>query len=287
MNAPDPFAPEAPMFVFTQADIPENRIWLEGLVREPGAEAPADAPDAVLELISHLADEVLAKDVASLEELFGTSPGPVQLMPPVAPFLRLFPLAAQVGAELGSGVCACALGAMYYSGDWLNQNYDEAVRWYEVAAERGNSQGMVNLGYCYSYGRGSLPKDQDKAFKLFAKAALLDGNPEALWKLGDAYRWGNGAEQDPRMALELYGQAYEKLEPGDSARARPAHHLAEMCLTGEGMDEPNPEAAFQLACEAELLYYREVAQGLEYYRPYIEQAKMLQEDARRLLTMSL
>lgn len=287
MDFPDPFAPETQMLVFTQADVPENRAWLEGLVHDPGAEAPADTPDVVLEFISRLAEDVLAKDVASLEELFGTSPGPVQLMPPVAPFLRLFPLAAQVGAELGGDVCACALGAMYYSGDWLPQNYDEAVRWYEVSAERGNSQGMVNLGYCYAYGRGSLRKNQNKAFKLFVKAALLDGNPEALWKLGDAYRDGNGVEQDSRMALELYEQAYGKLKPGDSARARPAHHLAEMYLTGEGMDEPNPEAAFQLACEAELLYYREVAQGLEYYRPYIEQAKLLQEGARRMLARSL
>ena len=60
----------------------------------------------------------------------------------------------------------------------------------------------------YSRGR-VLPQDDAEAASWFRKAAD-QGQPEAQFQLGDAYRQGKGVARDSRHAALWYGKAAEQ-----------------------------------------------------------------------------
>jgi len=51
-----------------------------------------------------------------------------------------------------------SLGFMYSAGRGVPQDFNEAVKWYRMAAEQGNPWGQFNLAITYADGRGV---DQD------------------------------------------------------------------------------------------------------------------------------
>ncbi|MDY6300862.1 MAG: sel1 repeat family protein, partial [Bacteroidales bacterium] len=64
------------------------------------------------------------------------------------------------------------------------QDYNEAVRLYREAAQRGIPASKYHLGYCYENGLG-VDKDMDQAVKLYRESA--DAEPrsaQALKRLG-------------------------------------------------------------------------------------------------------
>jgi tetratricopeptide (TPR) repeat protein len=97
------------------------------------------------------------------------------------------------------------------------QNYTEALRWYERAAELGNAASMVNLGLLYASGRG-VPQDYAHARFWFEKAAGL-GNAGAMVNLGLLYAQGRGGPQDYTEARRWYEMARNS---GDADAARRA-----------------------------------------------------------------
>ena len=58
----------------------------------------------------------------------------------------------------------------YDNGVGVDQNYEEAVRWCELAAEQGDAEAQNNLGVCYYNGHG-VEQDYSKAFDLWQKSA--------------------------------------------------------------------------------------------------------------------
>jgi hypothetical protein len=66
-------------------------------------------------------------------------------------------------AELGDPVAQFALGARYAQGDEVKQDYAEAVRWFEKAANQGHVVAQATLGAYYWAGRG-VPEDLTKAY---------------------------------------------------------------------------------------------------------------------------
>ena len=64
------------------------------------------------------------------------------------------------------------LGTMFYLGDGLPVDEEEAVRWFRQAAVRGVSSSMYLLGECLLEGEGTR-KDREAAFGWFAAAAEL------------------------------------------------------------------------------------------------------------------
>ena len=67
---------------------------------------------------------------------------------------------------------------------------------------------MCNLGYCYYQGIGVAEND-DEAVKWFQKAAGR-GQPRALFLLGECYEEGHGVQEDLEKALEYYQKAADK-----------------------------------------------------------------------------
>lgn len=103
------------------------------------------------------------------------------------------------------------LGAQYYNGNrGFEQSFEKAIRYYKMAADKGNRQAQENLGYCYYYGRDGKP-DYEKAFHYFALGAF-DGHPISLYKIGDMYL--NGLYVPKKERSLLYFQALYRNHDG-------------------------------------------------------------------------
>ena len=59
---------------------------------------------------------------------------------------------------------------MYESGYGVERDYEEAVKWYRLAAEQGNSRGQCALGKMYELGKG-VKRNKKEALKWYCLAA--------------------------------------------------------------------------------------------------------------------
>lgn len=75
-----------------------------------------------------------------------------------------------------------------------NENYIEALEWFQKAAEQGNEYALCNLGRFYMEGIG-VDESPKKAIKYFLAAAEM-GNADAQFNVGLAYGKGVGVEQN-------------------------------------------------------------------------------------------
>ncbi len=118
--------------------------------------------------------------------------------------------------EKGDDVAMNILGSWYYSGQYVQKDYKEAVKWFSKSAEKGNMFGIGNFAMCFQTGNG-ITKDSVMAVKLYKKA-FTQGNTdlvkqhENLAKKGhvfsamlmsDAYTHGDGVARDATKALEM------------------------------------------------------------------------------------
>ncbi|HET7205789.1 MAG TPA: GAF domain-containing protein [Terriglobales bacterium] len=99
------------------------------------------------------------------------APEPPKQLPPPATLDDLRRVAAT-----GDAAAQFALGARYAQGDEVNQDYAEAVRWFQKAAEQGHVVAQATLGAYYWAGRG-VPQDLSKAY--FWSALARAGGDEA------------------------------------------------------------------------------------------------------------
>jgi uncharacterized protein len=104
----------------------------------------------------------------------------------------------RVRAEQGNVYAQNILGAFYYEGRGVPQDYKEAVKWYRKAAEQGLAGAQGDLGLMYRIGKGVL-QDYKEAIKWYKKAAE-QGNSIAQGDLGVMYVMGQGVIQDYVMA---------------------------------------------------------------------------------------
>jgi hypothetical protein len=105
-------------------------------------------------------------------------------------------------------------GNNYYEGkNGVKQDYDEAIRLWQEAADEGHVGAMYMLGEAYLIGLGVEP-DHEEAFKWYMEAANK-GDARAMYMLGDAFEYG-WYEKDEEEALKWYRKAADK---GD-ARAK-------------------------------------------------------------------
>lgn len=149
--------------------------------------------------------------------------------------------AADKTGESGTGdeerrTLAVLLGDGYFAGEGTVQDFPKAAKWYEKAAELGDthSRGMLAFLYCsgkgvlidrekakywadravgrkddmgeYTLGRLSLlaePPDTKKALYWYGKASA-QGNPWAQQALGEMYEEGNGVRRDLARARHYY-----------------------------------------------------------------------------------
>lgn len=142
-------------------------------------------------------------------------------------------------------------GHKYELGDIdVEQDYEQAAKYFAKAASRGNAEGMYNLARLTDYGLG-VKKDHNEALKLLEQAAVQPsqhpvcdqypnvGVAEAEHALGVRYFEGISVHKDLSAAVYWYQRAT------DHGSAMAANNLGSMYLDGLAVDK-NLEKAEQL-----------------------------------------
>ena len=113
-----------------------------------------------------------------------------------------------LAADKGDADAQNNLGVCYANGSGVELNYEEAAKWYRLAAEQGNAYGQGNLGWCYENGCGVEQSDEEAA--KWYKLAAEQGNAYGQGNLGWCYESGTGVKQDYKEAAKWYKLAADK-----------------------------------------------------------------------------
>jgi localization factor PodJL len=113
--------------------------------------------------------------------------------------------ALQSAAVAGDPAAAYEVATRLAEGRGVPANLEEAVRWFELAAERGLAPAQYRLGSLYEKGQG-VRKDREKARRLYL-AAASKGNAKAMHNLAVLYAEGIDGKPDYRAAAEWFRQA--------------------------------------------------------------------------------
>ena len=98
------------------------------------------------------------------------------------------------------------LGGYYYE----IQNFDLALKYYEMAAMKEDVSAYECLGYIWYYGRTG-EKDYKKAFEYYEKA-MKKGHLVATYKVADMYRNGYYVEKDYDKYKKIIEELYPKVK---------------------------------------------------------------------------
>lgn len=130
---------------------------------------------------------------------------------------------------------------------------EEAFKWYRLAAEQGNIYSQISLGQAYRYGRGTK-QNYSEAIKLFQGAAE-NGSPThiriAAYSLGTMHDNGEGVQRDFAQARKWYLMAAEQ---GDVDAML---ELSSMYKNGRGVPQDSITAYMWFSLYAANVYVEE------------------------------
>ena len=118
----------------------------------------------------------------------------------------------QKAADLNNTDAMFKLGVRYQNGEGVEQSAERAFEWYQKAADLDDALAMVNLGACYENGVG-VEQSAKQAVKWYEKAADLNC-AHAMVNLGVCYENGEGVEQSAERAFEWYQKAADLDDAG-------------------------------------------------------------------------
>ena len=125
----------------------------------------------------------------------------------------------------------------------VNRILCEASEYFKNAADRGDANGLYNLGMCYMQGLG-VQQDDQSAFGRFQSAAEK-GHPEAMNNIALFYREGRVVEKN----LEMSAKNFEKSARYDNPYGQFNYALA--LQNGEGVAQDEARAAALLSKSAD------------------------------------
>ncbi len=161
----------------------------------------------------------------------------------------------QKGADQENADAQNALGFMYKSGWGVDKNNAAAISWFQKAADQGNAKAELNLGIAYEFGQG-VDKNYPEAIKSYLKAAE-QGNANAQCNLGSMYQQGRGVSKDYFEAVKWYRKSVEQ------GYAFAQLDLGMMYKNGCGVDKDYTEARKWIQKAAD--------QGNEYAKRALQQ----------------
>lgn len=132
----------------------------------------------------------------------------------------------EMAANQNDNVAINNLGSLYYSGIGTSRDILKATQMFSKAAELGNTEAMVNLAFIYISSQGELYRPQE-AIQLFGKASEAK-NPTADFMLGYAYYKGFYIEKNYLRAFKLIKRA------ANSGYDEAMYVLSSMYMNGEG-----------------------------------------------------
>ena len=112
-------------------------------------------------------------------------------------------------AAQGNEMAMNNLGSLYQGGKGVNQSMKEALKWYLKAADKDFAPSITSVGYFYEDGVGGLKQSYEEALKWYLKAANL-GYPIACKQVARVYFDGLGVKRDYSEALKWYKKAAEQ-----------------------------------------------------------------------------
>lgn len=133
----------------------------------------------------------------------------------------------------------------YYKGsEGTERNYEEAIWWFNKAADLGHYDSLIHLALCFESGHG-VERDLEKFFELYCRAAEA-GTPLALYNLGVCHAEGKGTAVSLSEAAKLYERA------ADAGNANAQNNLGCMYRAGEGVEKDAAKAVdlFHRAAES-------------------------------------
>ena len=105
-------------------------------------------------------------------------------------------------AEKGDPAAQTQLGLAYRNGKGVQQDLEEAVKWYTRAAEKNHAEAQAYLGFMYMTGRGVRRNDAEAA-KWHRKAAE-QGNALGQYNLGLMYLHGRGGTETSKVKAYVW-----------------------------------------------------------------------------------
>lgn len=153
-------------------------------------------------------------------------------------------------AEAGSSEAQYVVGYMYYKGENVEKNFDEAMKWFYAASYAGHKQSVKIINeFLTSEEPGDTKALDDLVrnpfwseeelrleFESFKKEAL-SGNVKAQTALGTAYALGKGTEKNLKEAVKWYTKAAEN---GDKAASELLSKLVEQQRKEAESNAENP-----------------------------------------------
>ena len=148
-----------------------------------------------------------------------------------------------VKARQGDAVAQNRLGICYYAGEGIEQDYVEAVKWFQKSAEQGYKWGQYYLAIHYANGNG-VEQNYEEAVKWYRKAAE-QGYCNAQNRLGVCYYNGDGIEQNYEEAVKWFQKSAEQ------GYSWGQYNLGNCCYSGKGIQQNYEEAVkwFRKAAE--------------------------------------
>lgn len=108
----------------------------------------------------------------------------------------------EVAAENNNPVAMNWLAEAY----WNIEEFTTAEKWYQKAINIGDVPAIASLGLLYTTGGNGVSQDYERAFRLFQIAADK-GDPNGMFYLGTLYISGNGVTADIREGKKWVQQA--------------------------------------------------------------------------------
>ncbi|MEM9184414.1 MAG: SEL1-like repeat protein [Pseudomonadota bacterium] len=163
------------------------------------------------------------------------------------------------GAEQGGGASQARLGEMYYRGEGLAKDREEAIRWLTAAAEQGVVRAMADLGGALQ--DREADDTQRRQALSWIEAAAEAGDILSQYRWGVALLGGQRLDQDPQQAAMWFRRSAEQ----NYTEAKVA--TAYMLFSGTGGKRDLGRAAQWIAALDERVYglalnYRDGDDGL-------------------------
>ena len=122
-------------------------------------------------------------------------------------------------AEQGNAGCQYIVAQCYASGSGVSKDIEQAIKWFDKAAEQGMIIGRVMIAKYYQTGEG-IAKNIEEAIRIYEHLideSDNDSNPgtshvygAAMNNLGVCYEKGDGVSKNLEKAFSLYQQAAKK-----------------------------------------------------------------------------
>jgi localization factor PodJL len=114
----------------------------------------------------------------------------------------------RAATQKGDPTAAYEIGTRFAEGKGVPQNYDEAAKWYDRAAQAGIIPAIFRLGTFYEKGLG-VKKDPDLARRYYLQAAE-HGNAKAMHNLAVLAADGGGKGADYNSAAQWFRKAADR-----------------------------------------------------------------------------